>query len=896
MPSYINTTAPSSPAQQKFPVELRSLESCVLCVGLAKEMLRLMSLVSRGLWLRLLLLLQLYPVTALSENVDITQSVRRRDTTGRERTSLNQDWKFSRFESNPDALSYTVLKDWILPCGNDFIVNGTKHQRPTSPAPGQNVTYSRSNFDDGDWESVSLPHDWAVKGPFGAPGISGGMGRLPSNGVGWYRKTITLTTDDLNKKVFLDIDGAMSYSAVWLNAELGPNQLAIRLDNALDSSRWYPGAGLYRDVWLVKVDPVHVRQYGTYITTPDVSTDSATLNLVVEVENMDSETKTLDMETTVYAIDLDTGLSTGDVVAIFESRQVVAARNSTQSIHGSTTIDNPSLWGPPPSQKPNMYVAITVLASNGETIDVYTTNFGVRSITYDANKGLLVNGEHVYVQGTCNHHDQGSLGAAFHNRAATRQLEILQSMGSNALRTTHNPPAPAFLDIADRLGFLVYDEIFDCWEEAKVTNDYHLIFSDWKEPDLRSFLRRDRNHPSVIAWGIGNEIPEQRDASGVAIGRELRDIAQSEDSTRPVTMALNVATGTDAIAGVLDIEGLNYQGEGFGTSYDSSFPTFHSAQPSKMIWSSESSSAVSSRGTFLFPVTPNRHANVGEDSGENSTSLQVSSYELYGVSWGASPDKVFLEQDNYTYVAGEFVWTGFDYIGEPTPYDDEARSSYFGIVDMAGFKKDRFFLYQARWRPDYPMAHILPHWTWPDRVGQVTPVHVFSSGDSAELFVNGKSVGIQNRTKTEYRFRWDDVTYQAGELRVVTYKGGKEWATDTKVTAGPATRLNISADRSQISGDGQDLSYISIAVVDANSTVVPRADNIIVFSIDGPAEIVATDNGNPADMTAFPSLTRKAFSGYALAIVRAVAGSSGTITVSATSDGLESASVAVQAR
>ncbi|KAI0140205.1 beta-galactosidase [Xylariaceae sp. FL1272] len=879
-------------------------------------MLRPTFLFNRGLWLWLLLLLQLSHVTALPTDVDNTQPVRRRDTAGRERISLNRDWKFSRFETNPDALSYNVLKEWILPSGNDFIVNGTKHQRPTGPAPGQNVTYVTSSFDDGSWESVDLPHDWAVKGPFGAPGVSGGMGRLPSNGVGWYRKTLALTPDDLSKSVFLDIDGAMSYSAVWLNGRLvggwpygynsfrldltpyavdGANQLAIRLDNALDSSRWYPGAGIYRNVWLVKVDPVHVRQHGTYITTTDVSEDSATVNLAVEVENRGNETKTVDIETTVYAIDLDTGVSTGEVAATFESKRIVAAPNSTQSIDGWTTIDSPSLWGPPPSQKPNMYVAVTVLTSNGNTIDNYTTTFGIRSVTYDANKGLLVNGEHVYVQGTCNHHDQGSLGAAFHNRAAERQLEILQSMGSNALRTTHNPPASEFLDIADRLGFLVYDEIFDCWEVAKVTNDYHLIFSDWKEPDLRSFLRRDRNHPSVIAWGIGNEIPEQRDASGVAIAQELRYIAQSEDPTRPVTMALNDATGTDAIAGVLDIEGLNYQGEGRGTSYDSSFPTFHGAQPSKMIWSSESSSAVSSRGTFLFPVTPDRHANVGEDSGENSTSLQVSSYELYGVSWGSSPDKVFLEQDNYTYVAGEFVWTGFDYIGEPTPYDDEARSSYFGIVDLAGFKKDRFFLYQARWRPDYPMAHILPHWTWPERVGQVTPVHVFSSGDSAELFVNGKSAGLRNRTKTEYRFRWDDVTYQVGDLRVVTYKGGKEWATDTKVTAGPAVGLNILADSSQISGDGQDLSYISIAVVDANNTVVPRADNTIVFSIDGPAEIVSTDNGNPADMTAFPSLTRKAFSGYALAIVRATAGASGTITVSATSDGLESASVTVQA-
>ncbi|KAI0428019.1 glycoside hydrolase family 2 protein [Xylaria sp. FL1042] len=834
--------------------------------------------------------------------------------TTRERIDLNAGWRFSRFTTSPDSLSYNTLKSWILPSANDFI-NGTKYQRPSGTPPGSNVQYVKADFDDSTWEALDLPHDWAVKGPFNAPGINGGMGRLPSNGIGWYRKTVAFTAQDLEKTIFLDIDGAMSYTAVWLNGVLvggwpygynsfrldltpyikeGANQLSIRLENALNSSRWYPGAGIYRNVWLVKVNPVHVRQYGTYVSTPKVSAQSATVNLAVEVDNTGSTSQQIDITTEVHLADSATGKPIGDVVARFPSKSLSLANGARQSIASSITIDNPQLWGPPPTQKPTLYVAVTTVSAANATVDTYETRFGLRSLTYDANKGLLVNGEHIYVKGTCNHHDLGSLGAAFNTRAMERQLEILAEMGDNALRTSHNPPAPEFLELADRLGFLVYDEIFDCWQNAKTTNDFHLIFNDWHEPDLRTFLRRDRNHPSVVAWGIGNEISEQGSASGGTIGQSLRAIVQSEDPTRPTTSALNSAGPTSALANVLEIEGLNYQGEGLGTSTDSSFPRFHSAQPSKMIWSSESSSAVSTRGTYVFPVTSANSATVGNGSGGNSSASYVSAYELYATSWGSSPDKVFAAQDKYNYVAGEFVWTGFDYIGEPTPYDS-SRSSYFGIVDMAGFKKDRFYLYQARWRPDLPMAHILPHWTWPDRVGQVTPVHVFTAADEAELFVNGVSAGRKTRAASSWRLRWDDVKYQAGEVHVVAYKGGKEWATDTKKTVGAAAKLNITADRTALAGDGYDLSYITVAIADANGDVVPQASNNVTFSLTGPGKILSTDNGNPTDFTVFPSPSRKAFSGLVLAIVRANAGASGDIVVSASSPGLPSTSVTLHA-
>jgi len=425
---------------------------------------------------------------------------------GRERVSLNGGWRFSRFLSSPDSLSYTTLKPWILPSGNDFI-SGTKYQRPSGTAPGSNVQYVQASFDDSAWEPVNVPHDWGIKGPFNSAGSGGGgMGRLPVGGVGWYRRNFKAAA--AGKSVFLDIDGAMSYAAVWLNGNLvggwpygynsfrldltpyvtvGDNLLAIRLDNAADNSRWYPGAGLYRNIWLVTVDSTHVAQYGTYITTPSVSAQSATLNLAVNVENKATTSRDIEVKTEVFVLNAASGQAEGAAVASFPQAKVTVASGAKAATNSSTTVTNPQLWGPPPSQKPNLYIARTsVYASGNNTaIDTYETTFGIRSLTYDASKGLLVNGQHVRIQGTCNHHDQGALGSAFHFRAAERQLQMLQDMGSNGLRTSHNPPAPELLQLADQMGFMVLDEIFDCWDTAKTTNDFHLIF-----PDVRKFLEQ----------------------------------------------------------------------------------------------------------------------------------------------------------------------------------------------------------------------------------------------------------------------------------------------------------------------------------------------------------------------------------------------------------------------
>ncbi|PSN63683.1 glycoside hydrolase family 2 protein [Corynespora cassiicola Philippines] len=834
----------------------------------------------------------------------------------RERISINSEWKFERFTENPDALSYDALKQWILPAANDFIVDGTQHERPSAAAPGANVTFVQDGFDDSTWETVNLPHDWAISGTFDAPGVGGGMGRLPSNGIGWYRRELSIPEEDIKsgKQLYLDVDGAMSYAAVWLNGNLvggwpygyasfrldltpyanaGDNLLAIRLDNALENSRWYPGAGIYRNVWLVKTEPVHVGHWGTHVTTPTVSGSSATVNIVVDVENSKNSSETIEVSTEIFELDSASGKARGAAVASFPKTTVTVGGRSKQSVEESATVSNPALWGPPPTQKPNRYVAVTTLSSNGsKAIDTYESPFGIRTLEYSGD-GFLINGEKVYVKGTCNHHDLGSLGAAFNYRAQERQVEILQEMGTNALRTSHNVPAPEFLEIADRLGMLVMDEIFDTWNRAKTTNDFHLIFPDWHEPDLRAFVRRDRNHPSIISWSIGNELWEQSDAEGGQTGGALQTIAHEEDPTRQVTVGKNNAGPGTPLTDVIDIIGLNYQGEGKGNSWFSTFPGFHSRYPNKMIWSTESASTVSSRGVYIFPVTSNKSAVVGgPDAGGDPVNRHVSAYELYSPSWAASPDKVFEQQDRHPYVAGEFVWTGWDYIGEPTPYD-ESRSSYFGIIDLAGFKKDRFYLYQSRWRSELPVAHILPHWTWPDRVNLTTPVHVFTSGDEAELFVNGKSAGRKTKGEFDYRLRWDNVTYQPGEVRVVAYKNGEEWATDSKRTVGDAAKLNITADRTSIAGDGADLSFVSIAVVDEKGDVVPEANNKVTFEVEGPGEIVSTDNGDPTDTNPFPSKSRNAFSGLALAIVRATG--PGEIVVKATADGLVGADVAVQA-
>jgi beta-galactosidase len=871
----------------------------------------------------------------------------------REQTSINDNWRFIKGDptNNPVSLLYdvrqqqttrrvaeaetdgnpalngssppndstnpprAVIKQWILPTGNAFIKEASRKFARPEGNPGDGVAYVQPDFDDSSWQQINLPHDWAIEGPF-IRSDGGGMGRLPSAGVGWYRKKLIIPAEDAGRAIFLDVDGAMSYATVWLNGQLvggwpygyaswrvdltpyvkpgSENELAIRLDNPPDSSRWYPGGGIYRNVWLVKTLPVHVGHWGTYLTTPEVSPERATVNLKVTVDNDSKQNANVGVATEIFSLDAG-GKKSGPAVANIAPVYLQIPPGESAVAENAGRVIHPKLWGPPPQQRPNRYVAVTTVLQAGKVVDSYETSFGIRTLKFDPNQGVFINAAHIELKGVCDHHDLGALGAALNHRALQRQLEMLMDMGCNAIRTSHNPPAPEFLELADQMGFLVMDESFDVWVRQKTPLDFHLIFPDWYEQNLRAQIRRDRNSPSVIMWSIGNEVGEQfTGTNGAALGKTLNDIAHEEDPTRPTTTAMNWAQPTNPLPATVDIIGLNYQGAGIRKT-PGQYPVFHEKFPDKLIIGSETASALSSRGEYIFPVTNSNDAPVGPNSGEDQARRQVSAYELYRAAFGASADKVFASQEKHPYVGGEFVWTGWDYLGEPTPFDS-SRSSYSGIIDLAGFKKDRFYLYQAHWRPDFPMAHILPHWTWPERVGQITPVHVFTSGDEAELFLNGKSLGRKKKGPYEYRLRWDDVAYQPGELKVVAYKNGKPWAVDEVKTAGEPAGLKLQPDRNELSADGRDLSFVSVTVTDKAGLTAPRAGNRIHFDIEGPGEIVATDNGDPTSFESFQSRDRKAFNGLCLVIVRGKPGQPGKIKLAANADGLKIGTVTIKTK
>jgi beta-galactosidase len=568
-------------------------------------------------------------------------------------------------------------------------------------------------------------------------------------------------------------------------------------------------------------------------------------------------------------------------------------------------VKNPVLWG---IYKPELYkVTVTVLQGNTVS-DKYETNFGFRTVIFTPRDGMLVNGERFEMRGVCNHHDLGALGAAFNTRAAERQLEILKEMGCNAIRTSHNPPAPELVDLCDKMGFLMEVEFSDVWRIGKVAKDYNVDFDAWHVEDLKAVVRRDRNHPSVFIWSIGNEIPDQ---INFYISTSLSTIVKSEDNTRPVTSGCNNAeSGTNGFQKTLDLFGINYHLGDYKRFFDLK------DNANKPLHSSESASTVSSRGEYYFPVVQGDLFNNLPGKGI----FQITSYDVAYPGWASTPDQQWTMFDKYPAAVGEFVWTGFDYLGEPTPYwgdmtglkpgqwgydqtlkmlkflgvtEVPSRSSYFGILDLAGFKKDRFYLYQSRWRPELPMAHILPHWNWPERKGLVTPVHVYTSGDEAELFLNGKSLGKKKKGEFEYRLKWDSVLYQPGELKVIAYKDGVKWAEDVMRTTEKASQLSAAADRPAVHANSTDLIFITVRIEDKNKLLVPRSNNQLNFSIEGPGRIVATDNGDAASHELFQAKTKKAFNGLCLVIVAADKGATGSFTVKAESKGLKAAVVKV---
>lgn len=841
----------------------------------------------------------------------------------REWISFNDNWRFVQGDPTgvSQELSYTSFKPWLTATGAEFSTNPPA----AKPAgnPGADVPYTQPGFDDGGWRRLDLPHDWAIEGPFHQD-YAGETAKLKYWGPVWYRKHFDIPPADAGKKIRLEIDGAMSYAAVWLNGQfvggwpygyasfeldLTPfikfgveNVVAIRLDSPPDSSRWYPGAGIYRNVWLVKTAPVHVSHWGTFVTTPEVSPSAARVKIQVNVDNEAGEDAVVSVRNEIY--ELKANGERGKSVASLAIADLKIGAHQSKPTEARIVLKGPKLWS---IAKPQRYVVVTAIEQNGKLVDNYGTPFGIRTIRFTADNGFLLNDEHVPIRGVCLHHDLGALGAALNVSALERQLVLLKEVGGNAIRTSHNPPAPELLDLCDRLGFVVMDEAFDAWAMAKRPGDYHLLFPHWHEKDLRAFIRRDRNHPCVVLWSIGNEVYEQNDPNGWKLGAQLAAIVHQEDVTRPVTAALHkVEASTNGFQKVVDVFGYNYKPFGYAE--------FRSNNPAIPLIGSETASCVSSRGEYFFPVSTNKKLGRAD--------FQVTSYDLAAPTWAMPPDDEFKGEDENPFVGGEFVWTGFDYLGEPTPYDHDttnrllftdpavqakcdamlkaggkievpSRSSYFGIFDLAGFKKDRFYLYQSRWRPDLPMAHLLPHWNWPERIGQITPVQVYTSGDEAELFLNGRSVGRQKKGPFEYRLRWDNVVYEPGTLEVVAYKNGRRWATDEVKTTGPAVKLALHADRTRIQADGKDLAFVTLTVADRSGLPVPRADNHIRFRITGPGELVATDNGDPTSHVSFPSKERDAFNGLCLAIVRAKAGEPGKITVSAQSDGLSTATVVI---
>ena len=844
----------------------------------------------------------------------------------RERILFDDNWRFQKDDpaGAVGKLPYSVTKAWMLPTGNSFVSDPAARASRPDGNPAGGVSYAQPDFDDSGWRRIDLPHDWGIEGPF-LPKAGNETGDRHYWGVGWYRKHFNISSADVGKQFFLDVDGAMSYATVWVNGQcaggwpygyasfqvdLTPyvkvgkeNVLAIRLDNPSDSSRWYPGAGIYRHVRLVKTAPVHGSHWGVFVTTPEVSPNEATVDIKASVDNALDSPAQAQVQTAIYALDAN-GVKETPAVGYLNWKPSTVPAGGNASTDGQLRLVNPRLWN---LDHPNLYAAVTSVRVGDVIVDRQETIFGIRTIKFDANNGFFLNGEHVPIHGVCMHSDLGALGTALNARALQRQVEILKEMGCNAIRTSHNPPSPELIDLCNRMGVLVMAESFDCWEIGKKSHDYHLLFDDWSEKDLRALVRHYRNDPCVILWSIGNEIVEQGYPQGPKLAKRLTAIVHEEDPTRFTAIACsNYAGGFNGFQHGVDVFAYNYKPWGYAK--------WHTTPDNENIpfVGTETSSTVSSRGEYFFPI-------------EKSTQdFQVTSYDNWRPGWATLPDEEFKNQEQNPFVAGEFVWTGFDYLGEPTPFNSDesillnttnpeekaklqeqiqqlgkftipSRSSYFGIMDLAGFKKDRFYLYQAHWRPDFPMAHLLPHWNWPDRVGQVTPVYLYTSGDEAELFLNGQSLGRKVEGPVEYRLHWD-VPYQPGSLEAVAYKNGKEWARDKVKTTGPVAQILLQPDRQTLKADGQDLSYVTVRVSDNDGLIVPRADNLVHFSITGPADIIAVDNGDPTDLASFQDLERKAFNGLLMVVIRTHKNSPGAITLQAESDALSPGQVSLSSK
>lgn len=772
---------------------------------------------------------------------------------------------------------------------------------------------AETSFADAGWQTVTVPHDWAIYGPFGqsndkqnvaitqngekaATEKSGRTGGLPFIGVGWYLNHFTLPQFTAGKKVSILFDGAMSNAQVYINGKkvgnwaygynyfhfditsfLLPGQentVAVRLENQAESSRWYPGAGLYRNVHVVVTEDTHIPVWGTFATTPVVENGFAKVNLKTQVVIAGNTFKPLKLVTEIKD-------SKGQTVAAATNTLTSLDRMQFSQDFG---VNNPALWSP---ETPAMYTAVSKLYDGNDLKDEYTTTFGIRTIKYEAGKGFSLNGQIRKFKGVCNHHDLGPLGAAINVSALRRQLEMLKDMGCDAIRTSHNMPAPELMELCDELGFMVMPESFDEWKTPKVRNGYSHLFTEWAEKDLVNLVQANRNHPSVVMWSIGNEVPDQDAQGGGKLAKWLQDICHREDPTRPVTAGMDRidASLNKNFAAVLDIPGFNYKPARYAEA--------NNRLPQGFILGTETASTISSRGVYKFPVEK-KLVTADEDN-------QCSSYDLNYCRWSQVPDDEFAKQDDLPYVIGEFVWTGFDYLGEPTPYDEKwpSHSSYFGIIDLAGIPKDRFYLYRSKWNPKEQTLHLLPHWTWPGREGQVTPVFCYTNYPSAELFINGKSMGKQikdtSTNQNRYRLMWKEVTYQPGTIRVVAYdSAGKAVAEQSVSTAGKPHHIELVPEKKTVKANGNELAFFTARIVDAKGNLCPDADNLLQFSVKGAGTYRAVANGDATNVELFHLPQMHVFKGM-LTVIAQSNGQAGTITVEAKAAGLKSATAAVDA-
>ncbi len=784
--------------------------------------------------------------------------------------------------------------------------------------------FSESSFDDAKWKSVMVPHDWAIYGPFSvdndkqnlaitqdgqkeAMEHAGRTGGLPFVGVGWYRLDFEAPDFKEGKKATLVFDGAMSHARVYINGKeagywpygynsfcvdatpylkIGEvNTLAVRLENEHESSRWYPGAGLYRNVHLIVNEQAHIPVWGTQVTTPEVSQEFARIHFSTELD-MPADKKISDYQ-------VETEIMNPDGVLVLADCRSGREEDKNRFIQ-DFVLKNPSLWSP---ETPALYTAVTKIYEGDELKDEYTTRFGIRSLEIIPDKGFFLNGKMVKLKGVCNHHDLGPLGGIANMAGIRRQIRIMKDMGCNAIRTSHNMPAPELVQACDEMGMMLMAESFDEWKGAKVPNGYHKIFDEWVEKDLVNLIRHYRNNPSIIMWCIGNEVPDQWNGfRGPKLSRMLQDICHREDPTRPVTQGMDApdAVVNNNMAATMDVAGFNYRPHKYQENYNK--------LPQCIVLGSETASTISSRGVYKFPVQ--------RRSMQKYPDHQSSSYDVEHCGWSNLPEDDWIWHEDHPWAIGEFVWTGFDYLGEPTPYysDWPSHSSLFGIVDLAGLPKDRYYLYRSHWNPEAETLHILPHWNWEGREGEVTPVFVYTNYPSAELFINGKSQGKRTKDLTvtvgnskdstsiadfkrqkRYRLMWMDTKYEPGTVKVVAYDAaGKAVAEKEIRTAGVPHHIELIADRTEIQADGEDLSFVTVKVVDKDGNLCPLAENEIRFKVKGAGVYRAGANGNPVSLESFQQPKMKVFNGMMTAII-ASDGQPGEITLEASASGLKKA-------